>query len=480
MADAPKLFISYCWSSKSHEDWVLSLASELRQNGLDVILDKWDLKEGHDAVAFMEQMVTDKTVQKVAMICDKTYAEKADGRKGGVGVETQIITPELYAKANQDKFVAVLAERHGDGTPCLPTYYKSRIYVDLSDPEGYGQNFEQLLRWAWDKPLFRKPEVGKAPGFLTSDDAPQLSTAGRARRATVALKEGLSGFSLATLGEYLETFADELERFRMEASGANHGDAVVENLEDFTPFRNELISVVETAIRFAPSKETWRTLHRFFEQILPYNDRPADVSSWKEWDFDNFRFIVHELFLYVIAALAKRERFDGIQHLLEQPYYVGAEWRHYQRAMVPFQVIREPLRSLDERNKRNGTRRISPHADLLEERHKTSGYKLADLIQADLLLSLRTLIHKPLEGEAIWWPVTIVYGSRQSGPFEIFARCQSRSYFDQLKVALGIQDLDELKPARGAIKQGALSGGSFEIFSDPASKFQLEHWGNLA
>ncbi len=95
----PKLFMSYSWSSPEHEDWVLQLANELVENGVDVILDKWNLKEGHDATAFMEKMVTDPEIQKVILICDKKYAEKADGRSGGVGKETQIITGEIYEKS---------------------------------------------------------------------------------------------------------------------------------------------------------------------------------------------------------------------------------------------------------------------------------------------------------------------------------------------------------------------------------------------
>jgi SEFIR domain len=46
----PKTFISYSWTSKDHERWVLDLATALRDNGVDVILDKWDLREGHDAI----------------------------------------------------------------------------------------------------------------------------------------------------------------------------------------------------------------------------------------------------------------------------------------------------------------------------------------------------------------------------------------------------------------------------------------------
>jgi hypothetical protein len=63
-----------------------------------VILDKWDLREGHDAVAFMEKMVTDPEINKVLIIADQIYADKADGRSGGVGTETQIISKEVYEK----------------------------------------------------------------------------------------------------------------------------------------------------------------------------------------------------------------------------------------------------------------------------------------------------------------------------------------------------------------------------------------------
>ncbi|MGB7600291.1 MAG: SEFIR domain-containing protein [Candidatus Sulfotelmatobacter sp.] len=53
---SPKLFMSYSWTTPDHESWVLRLATELRESGIEVILDKWDLREGHDAHAFMEKM----------------------------------------------------------------------------------------------------------------------------------------------------------------------------------------------------------------------------------------------------------------------------------------------------------------------------------------------------------------------------------------------------------------------------------------
>ena len=64
----------------------------------------------------MEAMVTNRDIQKVAIIIDHIYAEKADKRSGGVGTETQIISKEVYDKAQQDKFVAVVTEKYGSST----------------------------------------------------------------------------------------------------------------------------------------------------------------------------------------------------------------------------------------------------------------------------------------------------------------------------------------------------------------------------
>ena len=88
--DRPKVFISYSWTDADHESWVIQLATDLEESGVHIILDKWDLREGADKYAFMEKMVTDPTVRKVIIVCERVYAEKADGRMGGVGTETHI------------------------------------------------------------------------------------------------------------------------------------------------------------------------------------------------------------------------------------------------------------------------------------------------------------------------------------------------------------------------------------------------------
>ena len=39
----PKVFISYSWDSEVHKKWVLDFATKLCENGIDVILDQWEI-----------------------------------------------------------------------------------------------------------------------------------------------------------------------------------------------------------------------------------------------------------------------------------------------------------------------------------------------------------------------------------------------------------------------------------------------------
>ena len=90
MGNSIKLFISYSWTNQDHETWVLNLAKELVENGVHVVIDKWDLKEGQDSYSFMEKMVSDTEIQKVLIISDKKYADKANGRDGGDRKSTRL------------------------------------------------------------------------------------------------------------------------------------------------------------------------------------------------------------------------------------------------------------------------------------------------------------------------------------------------------------------------------------------------------
>lgn len=440
MADHPRLFISYSWTTPTHEKWVVGLAEELVSQGVDVIFDKWHLKPGHDANVFMESMVTDPSVNKVILVCDAKYAQKSDERTGGAGTEAQIITPQLYAKSEQDKFVAVVREKHDNGAPCLPVYYRGRIFFDLSDDAKYAQEFEGLVRWAWDKPAYVKPELGKKPAFLADDaSAIKIPTSVPFRRAYDAIRSGRE-YAEAALLEYFNVIVLEMDRFRIETGSQNDDlfdEKILKNISEFIPYRNEFVEIIISIAMYRPTTQYGMILHRLFEQLEPYLRRPESISSWRNSDFDNFKFIVHELFLYVIAIFIKYEKFELAALMINTEYFTMEDPN---KPMRPFTIFRHYLPSFELRSRR--LNRLSSHADILKDRCQAVGVEFRHLMAADFVLFLRAAGSEFGFG---WWPETLLFARRSSTTIEIFARAKSTAYFSRIAPMLGVTTKGELQ-----------------------------------
>src|SRR5713226_7260585 len=141
---APTCFISYSWDDEEHQAWVLRLATSLRSAGVEILLDQWDVHLGTDLTAFMERSISDS--QYVLLVCTPVFAQKANLRKGGVGYEQSVVTGEIFERglATEKKFVPVL--RRGDPNAALPTFLKSRVFVDFRSDDRFDGSIETLLR----------------------------------------------------------------------------------------------------------------------------------------------------------------------------------------------------------------------------------------------------------------------------------------------------------------------------------------------
>lgn len=93
-------FISYSHDDEKHKDWVLQLATRLRLNGVNVILDRWNLRLGSDLASFMERRLSKS--QRVICVCSEKYVSKANNGKGGAGHEKQIMTSEIVNDQNSN------------------------------------------------------------------------------------------------------------------------------------------------------------------------------------------------------------------------------------------------------------------------------------------------------------------------------------------------------------------------------------------
>lgn len=440
--NSPRVFISYSWSSEAHKQWVLDLATELRGSYVDVVLDQWDLKEGHDAHAFMEQMVTDPEISKVIVVCDKNYVQKSERRAGGVGTEAQIMTPEIYGKQKQEKFVAVVTEKDDEGNFCLPVYLRGRIFIDFCDDGYFSERFEQLVRWIFDKPLRVKPPLGQVPEFLKDVTVPRIGSNIYYRRALEALRDGKQN-AIGLASDYFMDFCDEFEKTRIPLSGSIATEIleekVFEKINSTKFYRDELVSISFLLSRFAGDDDVIRIYVRLMERLQSYCLDPENVSFHVDWALGHYQFFCNEMFLIIVASLVRHERFVAMGGVVDAVYYVQVPGSERGRSQS-FVEFREPVQALEQRNRRLNLRRTSLHADLIKDRCTTGIVKFSEIMQADFVLFLKASFQ-----EKHWRPNTLLYCSHFHGPFEIFARSMSQKYFQKLGKFFNVASGDEFR-----------------------------------
>lgn len=157
-----KVFIAYSWDNDNHKAWILQLANKLVENGLDVLLDQYELGLGKNLTHFMEKSI--ESADKVLTIFTENYKLKAEGRAGGVGYEYSMINAELYQnQVNNNKIIPIL--RGGDSDSSIPKFIKAFIWLDMRDDSKFDENFMSLLREIYNEPKIKKPQIGKKPKF---------------------------------------------------------------------------------------------------------------------------------------------------------------------------------------------------------------------------------------------------------------------------------------------------------------------------
>lgn len=460
----PKLFISYSWSSPEHEDWVIQLATGLRQSGIDAILDKWHLREGQEATAFMEQMVNDPQIRKVVMVCDRVYQEKTNKRAGGVGTEAQIISSEIYKQQDQSKFVAVVAEVDDNGKPYVPVYYTSRLYIDLSKVEIFSDNFDRLVRWAFDQPLYEAPAIGRPPSFIMEPGLPGIATSTPARRAIEAFRAARPS-APGLLDDYLTALSEGLPSFRVRGATNDLIDQEVLGAIDASlAYRDEFLDVASAVARYADAAEHRMRFHRFFEKS---HDRGALLAAdppKHDSEFDALEFLIHELFLCLVAVLVAEEHFSAASYLFDQRYFIEGSPGRRSGEMKSYTEFQAGLGSLERESKRRS--RVSKHGDLLVERATHPTVTRLDLLQADFIVYVRACFEaQRSQTYARWWPVSLLHSAEIHGAFKFFARCESQQFFERMKSLFGITGIDHVKGLQASFRSGQLKAPQWNYYT---------------
>jgi hypothetical protein len=145
---ALRVFISYSHTSDDHQEWVRQLGTFLRLSGIDARLDVWHLRPGMDLPQFMANELS--LAERVILVSDEKYAEKADGRLGGVGWETMLIQGDMARlPGDSTKYMVIVRSNNLDAG--VPMYLRTKFAIHWADPARDEQNRQTLLRELYDR-----------------------------------------------------------------------------------------------------------------------------------------------------------------------------------------------------------------------------------------------------------------------------------------------------------------------------------------
>jgi hypothetical protein len=435
----PKVFVSYSWTSEVFKEQVLQWASDLKSAGIQVILDRWHLRPGHDANSFMEQMVAEPTVSRVLCFCDAIYSEKADGRKGGVGTESQIISPLIYANTAQTKFIPIVCEFR-EGAPCLPIFLKSRIFIDFSTPEKVNANWQRLVRLIYGLDENVEPSLGPVPSFILDPTRPGNTSARKLENYVQSVRQGLQTTSIDR-EDYLEAVTSDLLKFQVPSTPENPGGGP-ENyvrlesiLDQMLPYRDELLRFFR--LHSDPATNGgFEIIAKTLEELLTLKFPEGWAGSNGSSD-EQYALFLHELFVYTVAQLLRLENFDACSGLLERKYWRAAG-SGGNAGHESFRLFFSGSDILARKNRELQLNRLSSVGDLFKSHATITRLPFETFIEAEVLLFLRSLLHLPF----IWFPHTIFYiGWSETLP--IFLRSRQRRVFAELCKVLGVRSKDE-------------------------------------
>lgn len=440
------VFVSYCHKDVT-EEWIDKLATSLGQYGINCIVDIYDLQLGQDLNYFMEQI---KRVDKVLILLGKEYKERANDRKAGVGTETQIISNDVYNDVEQTKFIPIVVNKDENGVAYLPYYLEARLYTDFSDDSLFAKNIDELARQIHKLPKRVKPIVTEPPQFLI-----------RKSEFSLLIRDDMTFDDLIPIVlKEMENIKCSYDEFKSEED-----EAIIRKIEESKELRDYIIKRFWKAID--DQSVTSEKMVLFLERAYCVADTYMD-SRYYEQQNDGCRFFLHEIIIYIIAILYKKQKFVMIRQLIKTTYFPDTS---YAREGIRLESFYFYLKSLEYRNTRLNLRRRSVHADLLMQRAniKDVDINFDDIRLADnLILILLEWFSKIDSGYIYWYPVTIVYATfGQDDCLQLRKYLVSKSRFEMVRELFEVKNeadfLKRYNELLGILKEENRRSGRYTI-----------------
>lgn len=433
--DERKVFISYAWSNERTREFALELATVLNDyKHIEVQFDRWHLKPGDDKFHFMEQSVINSDY--VIILCDKAYKQKADSRDGGVGDETTLITPGVYKETRQNKIIPVVLEKDEDLEPFTPNYLTTRMFVDMSDELNFEDRVDDLLRIFYGKPKDEIPESKeKIPEFLKGGQSGLQDSSRILRRIIEKIDRAIDNnprrikrFSREFKDEFFKCLDEEIVHYSTYKSEQDKPEYMVKKINDTAIYKDLFVEY------FILLEETdfldVDMIIEFIEDFKPYlhpSSEKYKEGTHLESQFDHFKFLLHEIFIYTTAILLNNKRYDALNILLSHEYDLN-----FTPNIKSFTAIRFHLTSLEIETSRGN--RASVHTDMLIER---AGKWRKEVVESDIFLYIISKFRCQDDFQYnLWFPIVSLYEFEPKEKNRYVEKLKYKSHFSDLKKLL--------------------------------------------
>lgn len=432
----PKVFISYAWTSEAYVNKVATFAAELQQIGIEVLFDKFEMKPGNELNKFMERSVNDSTVTNVLLLLNKTYAEKANNREGGVGKETQIISEEIYNKTTQTKFIPVIFEKGENGEVYKPTYLGSTYFVDLADSSKYDSEFRLLVKSIYGETVYRKPELGNPPEWVTEE-------------ITFPVKKQIEFEEIKNQSNRhvkCQDFSKALDAVSVKIVSFNTND--IQNSDDYylkylerykatIPLRDEYLQLLKISSHIEKSESI---IANFFESTVnKCNSKSEAYSEIKH-------ILLHEMFIYTIAFYLKYTMYNEAGYILGKTYFNSS---YNNQDVSSFDMFYcENMQSLDEAMQvRDNKNYINGEGALWLEDINMDICTRDELVLADIICFNYSIFSSQKNISAYWFPILYNYGTGYGhNLLQPWAKkLQSKEFVDSVLPLFNFDSIDEFK-----------------------------------
>jgi hypothetical protein len=150
MGDAPRVFLSH--ASEDKERFVLQFAAALRQNGVDVWLDKWEILPGDSLV----DKLFEEGLKQASAVIIVISAYSVNKR----WVKEELNAAIINRVTKQTKIIPVVLD------DCeVPEALRSTVWEKIENLEDFSTPLQRIIQAAFDQR--EKPALGPPPAYAT-------------------------------------------------------------------------------------------------------------------------------------------------------------------------------------------------------------------------------------------------------------------------------------------------------------------------